>query len=352
MIERRRLTISDMMLGICLFSAVLVLVQQPKLDASPFLTSHGFENNVWRLDATWWLCPLAVSTAALTLLAVSIGARLTNGNARTFLGGMAIGGWLLFGLCFGTGIYSWLSAQFLPLTGLGEGNEPLARLCRGIPQDEIVEPSCGWTDTCIRAGRAIESAACLVFGAACGGIAVAFSRRANSRPWLGRFRNVHRSIFGPLAALALAGTLSFDQWEGRFELLGPIVTSFLVLLAFTWMLALAGPIADRSPNRAFALAATAYLTLAFSPFLSDLQAWLPSSLASRPIVQALFVPESPGTLGSRTYAVTCFTQLVHVATAWFFGCAASYLAVKRLRIASSATTNVAANDPKGESWPS
>jgi hypothetical protein len=352
MIERRRLTISDLMLGVCLLSAVLVIVQQPKLDASPFLTSHGFENNVWQLDATWWLCPFAVSTAALTLLAVSIGARLTTGVTRTFLGGMAIGGWLLFGLTFGTGIYSWLAAQFLPLNWLDGGSEPLARICRGIPQTAIVEPSCGWTDTCTRAGRAINSAACLVYGAACGGIAVYLSRRTRSGPRLGLFRNVHRSILGPIVALALAGTLSFDKWEGRFDLNAPIVTSFLVLLAFAWMLALAGPIAERSPNRAFAIAASAYLTLAFSPFLADLQAWLPSTLASQQVARAVFVPESPGTLGTRTHAITCFMQLSHVATAWLLGCVVSFLAVRRRENASRIAANDAADDLKGDQWPS
>jgi hypothetical protein len=350
MTERRSLSITDMMIGVLLVGAVVVAVKDPRLEICLSYRPRGVEQvfvRPWRRDPLWWIGPASVAASGTILLAVSVGSRLTTRRWRTFFGGMAVGGWLLFWLAFGTGDPAPLATYFLPIAWL----ETLVRWVYELRRDVANLPlGISW-QLVDQSLYTFEAAACLLFGAACGGVALGLSESVTDHGSL--YALVRRIVFAiwlPIGAALVGASLGTGLWESPHEVISPAITAALLLFGLAAMMARFGPNADRFAYGVFAAVGIIYLATAFGPWSTGLRDWLPGRWLVEQ-ASAWFPEEGKAPYGhGRDDAIAAFSVLGQVIFAWLAALLASRLA---LLIRSSIHRFVTVpTSPKGESCPS
>jgi hypothetical protein len=349
MTERKRLTITDMMIGVLLMAAVALAVKEPRLLTSPDTPRKDLAYVVRQGYPFYWLGPTVVLISGTILLAVSIGARLSGGARRTFLAGMALGGWLWYWLAFGTGDPEPLSSYFLPISWV----DTLAIWARWFKQDHPrLMAGISW-ELFSYVQYAFESVACLMFGALCGYVAVGLSRSANDHSRLyALVRRIVFSIWPWVGAAIVASTLCGGKWETPDEVISPPVTAAFLLFGLAAMMSWFGPTVDRLAYSAFAIVGVGYLAVAFGPWSVGLREWLPGRWIVERLAHRFFALESEAApfARGRDVAIAAFTLLGQVLFAWFLALLATKVALL-VRSYASKTTPVS-TAPKGEPCPS
>jgi hypothetical protein len=345
MSQVKRLTITDMMIGVFLTGAVVLAVKEPRLQESPDLDKNYLQFALQRPSPWQWLGPGVVSMLGVALLASSIGSRLAAGNWRTFLGGMALGGWLWFWLAFGTGEPAPLAVHFLPITWI----HSLARGIRWEPEVLLLFSS----SLVERSQYIFESIGCLIFATLCGGVAIGISRSAGDHPRLYAF--VRRIVFSPvwlvIAAILLATTLGLGSWQMPDQVVSPPETAALLLFGLAAMLAMYGPSADRFAYGVFATVGVSYLAIACGPWSVGLRDLLPGHWIAERLAGGLLAHGSvPSAAARKSVVFAAFMILVQVLFAWLLALLAPRLA--ELSRSHALKTKPASTAPKGEPCPS
>jgi hypothetical protein len=348
MSQVKRLTITDMMIGVLLMGAVVLAVKEPRLRAWPDTPRASLAHAVRMVDPMYWMGPVVVLISGTILLAVSIGSRLTSGSRRTFFGGMALGGWLWYWLAFGTGDPEPLSPYFLPISWI----DTLVIRTRWIKMSVPILRGIPW-GVLGRLEYIFESIACLLFGALCGGVAVGLSRSSDEHSRMyALVRRIVFSVWPWIGAAIVAPTLCGGKWEMPDEVISPPVTAALLLFGLAAMMAWFGPSVDRFAYGVFSTVGVVYLAVAFGPWSVGLRDWFPGRRMAARLAHDFFSTESasaPFATG-RDVAITAFSILVQVLFAWLLALSATRLAL--LFQTHSLKTKSVSTAPKGEPCPS
>lgn len=351
MIQRRGLTIFDLMLGVIVAGLVVRIVVDPYMAVSPSFLIWDFRTGGWDTDPSRWLYP-ATFLAAITSLGVAgLASRLVSGNRRTFLGGMALGGWLMFLLIFGCKDHSSPPAWSLPIGGFDALAEPVDKILWGVsPSRPFTGPGiCYWRVSVCRVSQTIGSVVTLLVGSGCGLLALQLTRREGSRAWSQAAGN--RAI--RLSALLLTAFVGLAVFRGDSSpsVVKPILTAAVGLFILAAVVACYGPRPLRPSYGALACVGLIYLGAAFSRWEVVNPAWLPEGWVAEWLGSYLVPAGKDDPWGAnRYYKVRILTDYGHVVGAWSIGLMGAWV-VPRIR-ERLATPRAANNLPKGEPCPS
>jgi hypothetical protein len=136
MTERRGLKIGELMIGVVLSGVALRVLSYRYNEADPRILVSAIDDPRAKIDPSLWLCPAAVLTACLGLLAYFVASRTARGRTRVFFEG-ALGGWLFFILTLMPGVDYYLTNDFLPSKWCGEAADALTKYSFGMSQDDF-----------------------------------------------------------------------------------------------------------------------------------------------------------------------------------------------------------------------